>query len=182
MARKYINRKAYDQHKPDNISSNNEWNTIKDLNQNLEIQDVAEIEGRELFLNDEPEKPKTHWERTKEETRNAMDRAGNTSQYMKYVNDHFTKQHTKIKEIKKLSEKFDEEINLLKNDPELLNENLVNQETNNIQNLIKAKNSLLKEKNITRTYLNELKQEVLKAEQIIQDIDDKINEVEEQLD
>ena len=180
MARKYINRKIKHENETDNTK--NDWNAIEDLNQNLKIQEVAEVEERDLFLNDEPEKPKTHWERTKEETRNAMDRAGNTSQYMKYVNDHFTKQHSKINEIKRLHAKFDEEINLLKNgsgnDP---NDNLIKYETENIQNLIKAKNSLLKEKNITRTFLNELKNEVLKAEKNLENIENQIQKIDDNL-
>ena len=181
MTRKYINRKVHYENEQDN-GNNNDLNSIKDLNQNLNIQEVAEIEERDLFLNDEPEKPKTHWEKTKEETRNAMDRAGNTSQYMKYVNQHITKQHSKINEIKKLSEKFDQEINLLQNNfSDNSNDNSIIPQTQNIQNLIKTKNSLLKEKNITRTYLNDLKKEVLKTEKNLENLDNQIQEIDNNL-
>ena len=173
MMKKYINRKKQ------NISSEDEWNSIEELNQNLEIQDVPVVTDRTIFFNSEPEKKQTHWEKTKDATRNAMDRAGNTSQYMKYVNAHLEKQNSEIERIKKLAKKFDQEIDLLANNKR----NFKNTESNNLekQNLQNQKDSLLKEKILTREYLNQLKNKVLKTEKNLQNLDEQLEDVESHL-
>jgi hypothetical protein len=181
LVRKYINRNINPQKKHD-VSSEDELNKIDELNQNLNIQEIADVADRNIFLNDEPEKTPTHWERTKDATRNAMDRAGNTSQYMKYVNEHFVKQHSKIQEIKKLHDKFDQEVRLLRNSNDNSDDSSTTSEDKNNQNLINVKNSLLKEKNITSTYLNELKKEILKTEKNLQSLENQVNDVDEHIE
>jgi len=87
LKRKYLNKKSQDS------STDNEWNSIEKLNQNLDTQDASEASERNIFLSSEPQKPQTNWEKTKVATRNALDKAGNTSQYMKYVNEHLQQQN-----------------------------------------------------------------------------------------
>ncbi len=161
LTRKYLNKKSQ------NSSKDNEWDSIEKSNQNLNIKDVSEVSERKIFLNSEPEKQQTHWERTQDATRNALDKAGNTSQYMKYVNEHIQKQHSEIKGIKKLQEQFDQEVNLLTNN---VQNNITNtsDSTNNPNNpdLSNLKNSLQKERTLTGQYLDQLKDEVLKTEKI----------------
>ena len=64
---------------------------------------------------------KQHLKRVKEGTRNAMDAAGNTGQYIKFVNKHIDKQKKEIDKIKKIKERFDQEVELLQShNPNLL--------------------------------------------------------------
>jgi len=107
LPRKFINRRS-DAYK-NKIESDDEWAHITNLgddDKKLDIQDVMDVQERSIFLNDnEYEQPQTHWEKTKEATRNAMDRAGNTSQYIKYVNHHFEKQKSAINKVKEIKSK-----------------------------------------------------------------------------
>jgi len=176
LKRKYLNKKSQ------NSSTDNEWNSIEKLDQNLDTQDASEDSERNIFLSSEPQKPQTNWEKTKVATRNALDKAGNTSQYMKYVNEHLQQQNLEIKRIKKLHEQFDQEINLLTNNIRI---NITNtsDSTNNptIQNLSNLKNSLLKERDIAGKYLNQLKDEVLKTEKNIQKLNEQLEDIENRL-
>jgi len=172
LKRKYLNKKSQ------NSSTDDEWNSIEKSNQNLNIQDVSEVSEQNIFLNSEPQKPPTNWDRTKVATRNALDKAGNTSQYMKYVNEHLQKQHSEIERIKQIQEKFDQEIYLLANN----SKNFTNTKLNpKKQNLPNQKDSLLKEKTLARSYLNELKDEVLKTEKKLQKLDEQLQDVENRL-
>ncbi len=176
MTRKHLNKKSQ------NSSTDNEWNSIEKSNPNLDIQDVSEVSDRSISLNSEPPEPQTHWDRTKVATRNALDKAGNTSQYLKYVNEHLQKQHLEIKRIKKLQEQFDQEINLLTNNVQNNITNTLDSTNNpNKQNLSNLKNSLLKERTLTGTYLNQLKDEVLKTEKNLQGLNQKLQDVENRL-
>jgi len=176
LTRKYLNKKSQ------NSSKDNEWDSIKKSNQNLNIKDVSEVSERKIFLNSEPEKQQTHWERTQDATRNALDKAGNTSQYMKYVNEHMQKQHSEIKRIKKLQEQFDQEVNLLTNYTQN-NVTDTSDSTNNPnkQNLSNLKNSLLKERTIAGKYLNQLKNEILSTEKNLQKLDEQLQDVDSRL-
>jgi len=176
LTKKYLNKKSQ------NSSKDNELDSIEKSNPNLDVQDVSEVSERSIFLNSEPQKSQTHWERTQVATRNALDKAGNTSQYLKYVNEHLQKQHSEIKRIKKLQEQFDQEVNLLTNN---VQNNITNtsDSTNNPnkQNLSNLKNSLLAEKTLTGTYLNQLKDEVLKTEKNLRKLDEQLQDVENRL-
>ncbi len=173
MTRKYLNKKSQ------NSSTDNELNSIEKSNQNLDIQDVSEVSERSISLNSEPEKSQTHWDRTKVATRNALDKAGNTSQYMKYVNEHLQKQHSEIKRIKNLQEKFDQEVNLLTNNVQNnVTDTSDSTSNSNKQNLSNLKNSLMEERTLTGKYLNQLKDEVLKTEKNLQKLDEQLQDVE----
>jgi len=176
LTRKYLNKKQQ------NNSTDTEWNSIEKSNSNLDIQDVSEVSDRSISLNSEPGKPQTHWDRTKVATRNALDKAGNTSQYLKYVNEHLQKQHSEIKRIKKLQEQFDQEVNLLTNNVQNNITNTLDSTNNhNKQNLTNLKNSLLEERTLTGTYLNQLKDEVLKTEKNLRKLDEQLQDVENRL-
>jgi len=55
-------------------------------------------------------------ESVKKETRNTLDAAGNTGQFLKYLNFCIESQTNKIEKIKKLKEKFDHEVKILQLD------------------------------------------------------------------
>ena len=176
MTRKYIDRK--NQNEP----NNDEWSSIVESNQDTDHQDDSEVTGRHIFLNSEPEPKQTNWDKTKDATRNALDRAGNTSQYMKYVNDHMTKQHSEINRIKKLHEKFDQEINLLQNNiSNNVNDTLDKKKNSDKRNLYTLKHSLLEEKTAMVTHLNQLKDEILQTEKNLQSLDEQLQDVESRL-
>jgi len=176
MARKYIDRKNQ------NDPNNNEWSSIVESNQDTDHQDVSEATERNIILNSESEQKQTNWDKTKDATRNALDRAGNTSQYMKYVNDHMTKQHSEIDRIKKLHEKFDQEINLLQNNiSNNVNDTLDKKKNSDKRNLYTLKHSLLEEKTAMGTHLNQLKDEILRTKNNLQSLDEQLQDVESRL-
>ena len=176
MTRKYIDRKNQ------NDLKNNEWNIIVDSNKDIDRRNVFEAKTQKIFLNSELEKNQTNWDKTKDATRNALDRAGNTSQYMKYVNDHMTKQHSEINRIKKLHEKFNQEINLLQNNiSNNVNDTLDKKKNSDKQNLYTLKHSLLDEKTTIGTYLNQLRDEILRTEKNLQTLDEQLQDVESRL-
>ena len=176
MTRKYIDRKNQ------NDPKNDEWNIIVDSNKDIDRRNVFEAKTQKIFLNSELEKNQTNWDKTKDATRNALDRAGNTSQYMKYVNDHMTKQHSEINRIKKLHEKFNQEINLLQNNiPNNVNDTLDKKKNSDKQNLYTLKHSLLEEETAIGTYLNQLRDEILRTEKNLQTLDEQLQDVESRL-
>lgn len=158
MGRKFINRK---------ISSEDEWSHIADVqNPNIEDVDVLDVQDRSVFFNDEEQTPQTNWEKTKEATRNAMDKAGNTGQYIKYVNAHIEKKNSEINKIKAMKHKFDQEVNLLRNSNEgaIFDHNNTSQYINDKKRLSEIKESIQREHQVTKAYLNELKSSISKTE------------------
>ena len=176
MTKKHIDRKNQIEPK------NNEWDSIVKPNQNVDQRDVSEVTERTIFLNSETEEAQTNWDKTKDATRNALDRAGNTSQYMKYVNDHMVKQTSEINRIKKLHEKFNQDINLLQNNvSNNVNDTLDKKKNSDKQNLYTLKHSLLEKKTVLATSLNQLKDEVLRAKKNLQNLDKQLEDVESRL-
>ena len=118
MGRKFINRdgkKGLDSKK--DVEAEDEWAHLTDVNgeeTKIEAKDALDVQDRSITFGDElNEVPKTPFEIVKEETRNAMDAAGNTGQYIRFVNAHIDGQKKEIDKIKKIKEKFDREIQLL---------------------------------------------------------------------
>ena len=158
MGRKFINRRIEDE---------DEWgHIVQEQNPNIKDIDALDVQDRTLFFNDEAQTPQTNWEKTKEATRNAMDKAGNTGQYIKYVNAHFEKKNSEINKIKALKHKFDQEINLLResSDNTRFDHNNTNQFINDRKRLSEIKESIQKEHLVTKAYLNELKSSISKTE------------------
>ena len=181
LPRKFINRRS-DAHR-NSINAEDEWSHVTNLGDDekkLDIQDVMDVE-RSFFINDEEQKPETNWEKTKVATRNAMDRAGNTSQYIKYVNHHFEKQKSTINKVKEVKANYDRELKLLQNGDERERIHFVSPNQSNKQELLELKKSLEKEKKLTIQHLNKLKSAVVKAEDEIQRHNSEIKKVEHQI-
>lgn len=110
MARKFINR-------TDEVIPKDELSYIAKLGPKTEIKDVLDVEDRYITFEKQQRhkvKPKkTSYEATREGIRYALDAAGNTGQYIKYVNYTIDKQQAQIDKVKKLQEKFEEEISML---------------------------------------------------------------------
>lgn len=75
----------------------------------LELLHALDSEERTLTFSKKPGTP-TGTKAVKEETRWALDAAGNTGQFIKYFNMHLAKQNSQIKKVKKMKEKYDAEI------------------------------------------------------------------------
>ena len=175
MAKKFLNRK---------ISAEDEWSHITNTqNPNINDVDVMDVQDRTLFFNDEAQEPQTNWEKTKEATRNAMDKAGNTGQYIKYVNAHFEKKNSEINKIKALKNKFDQEVDLLRqsNNVERFNHNNPSQFINDKSKLFELKESIQKEHLVTKAYLNELKSSISKTESELERQSNEMRSIDEKL-
>ena len=181
MPRKFINRRS--DAGRNSVSAEDEWAHITNLGENqnkLDIQDVMDVD-RSFFINDEAQAPQTNWEKTKEATRNAMDRAGNTSQYIKYVNHHFEKQKSTINKVKEIKANYDRELKLLENGNERDRIQYTSPHQSNKQDLAELKKTLEKEKKLTISHLNKLKSAVVKAEDELQRHESEIKKVEHQI-
>ena len=75
----------------------------------LELLHALESQERTLAFSKKPGTP-TGTKAVKEETRWALDAAGNTGQFIKYFNMRLAKQNSQIKKVKKMKEKYDLEI------------------------------------------------------------------------
>ena len=181
LPRKFINRRS-DAYK-EKVNAEDEWAHITNLGDDqkkLDIQDVMDAD-RSFFINDEAQAPQTNWEKTKEATRNAMDRAGNTSQYIKYVNHHFEKQKSTINKVKEIKANYDRELKLLENGDNRDRIEFTAPHQSNKQDLMELKKSLQKEKKLTLEHLNKLKSAIVKAEDEIQRHESEIKKVEHQI-
>ena len=192
MARKFINRqvkKGLDAKKE--VSAEDEWanigGDIKEVETKIEnkIQaaDAMDVLDRSFTFGDQEEKgPKTPLESVKEEARNAMDAAGNTGQYIRFVNKHIEKQKQEIEKIKKIQEKFDHEIDLLQSNRskiESINKKLLpNQD---VKTITESMQQLLLEKGITKSKLDTLKNAISSVEDDLQQQETQIEDVSEQL-
>ena len=110
-----------------------------------------------------------------------MDRAGNTSQYIKYVNHHFEKQKSTINKAKEIKANYERELKLLQNGNERDRIEFTSPHQSNKQELLELKKSLQKEKKLTIDHLNKLKSAVSKAEDEIQRHESEIKKVEHQI-
>jgi len=180
MVRKFIKTNIGEERRKASID--NEWSHITNLGEGqkqIKIQDELEVKDRNFFLNTEQQKQKTHWEKTKEETRNAMDRAGNTGQYIKYVNALFEKKKTELNKVKELKANYDRELGLLQNgDNKKIGFSKESLHKYNKDALRELKTVLEEEKIKTRSHLNKLKSAVYKAENDLQKQDQEIKEIE----
>jgi len=174
MPRKYINRERKRSNK---VSADDEWAHITGIEKGpeLEIEDVMDVQERTIALKKE-QANKTTYDIIKEESRNAMDAAGNTGQYIRFVNNHFNNQNKEINKIKKIKEKFDQEVQLLQNhNPNLLNIDTDSLDSMNIEIVTNYLQELLVEKGLTKKKLDELKSD-------IENVEDELIKQEEQIE
>ena len=148
----------------------------------LEIKDAMDIENRNIILSKD-DLPKTALERVKDGARNAMDAAGNTGQYIKFVNKHIDNQKKEIDKIKKIKEKFDQEIELLQShNPNLLKLDVDSLENFDIKTVSKYLQQLLQEKGFTKKKLNNLKGVIESVEGELQNQENQIQGLNQELE
>lgn len=192
MARKFINRqekKGLDAKKE--VAAEDEWAHLTGAEESIETKietkigtsEAMDVQDRSITFGDTEERgPKTRYEIIKEVTRNAMDAAGNTGQYIRFVNKHIEKQKQEIEKIKKIQEKFDHEIDLLQSNRskiESINKKLL--PNKNVKTITESMRQLLLEKGITKSKLDTLKNEITSVEDELQQQETQIEDVSEQL-
>ena len=181
MGRKYINRTSRNS---SDVSAEDEWAHITDNVEGpaLEIKDAMDVQDRTISFSKDEEQ-KTTFERVKEGTRNAMDAAGNTGQYIKFVNRHIDNQKKEIDKIKKIKEKFDQEIELLQShNPSLLKLDVDSLENFDIKTVSKYLQQLLQEKGFTKKKLNNLKDVIENVEGELQNQENQIQGLNQELE
>ncbi len=180
MPRKYINRERKRSNK---VSADDEWAHITGIEKGpeLEIEDALDVQERTISIKNEQDN-KTTYDKIKEESRNAMDAAGNTGQYIRFVNNHINNQNIEINKIKKIKEKFEQEILLLQNhNPNLLKIDIDSLDGMNIESVTKYLQELLIEKGLTKKKLDELiiyienvENELTKQEELIEGLNKEL--------
>ena len=173
------------------VSAEDEWanigGDIKEVETKIETKieaaDAMDVLDRSITFGDKEERgPKTRYEIIKEVTRNAMDAAGNTGQYIRFVNKHIEKQKEEIEKIKKIQEKFDHEIDLLQSNRskiESIHKKL--SPNQDVKTITETMHQLLLEKGITKSKLDTLKNEITSVEDELQYQEKQIEDVSEQL-
>ena len=104
MARRYLRRiEDSEEKKTDTVKH------IGKTDPELEFLRTLEANERVLTFGKKPKTP-TGVKAVKEETRWALDAAGNTGQYIKYFNMKLEQQNSQIKKMKKMKDKYDFQI------------------------------------------------------------------------
>ena len=193
MARKFINKedkKGLDAKQ--DVEAEDEWAHLADsenktvetkIEKKIESADAMEVLDRSVTFGNEQEfGQKTPYDSIKEETRNAMDAAGNTGQYIRFVNKHIDNQRNEIEKIKKIQERFDHEIDLLQsNRSKIDNINKTLSPKNDVKTITESLHQLLLEKGITKSKLDSLKNEIISVEDELQLQEDQIEQASEHL-
>jgi len=191
LARKFINRqdkKGLDAKK--DVSAEDEWAHLGSnvhaettIEKKIEAADAMDVVDRSITFGDKEEDgPKTVLQIVKEEARNAMDAAGNTGQYIRFVNKHIDKQRDEIEKIKRIQERFDHEIDLLQSNRskiESINKKLLPR--HDLKTITESLHQLLLEKGITKSKLDSLKGEITSVEDDLQVQEKQIEDVSDQL-
>jgi chromosome segregation ATPase len=193
LARKFINRedkKGLDAKKE--VEAEDEWAHLADkdeevvetkIEKKIEAADAMDVLDRSLTFGDEQEfRPRTASEMVKEEARNAMDAAGNTGQYIRFVNRHIDNQRREIDKIKKIHDKFDHEIDLLQSNRskiDSINKKLSPEQ--DVKTITESLHQLLLEKGITKSKLDTLKNEIGSVEDELKQQETQIEQASESL-
>jgi len=193
LTRKFINRedkKGLDTKK--DVTAEDEWAHLAGgedgsietkIEEKIEAADAADVSDRSItFGNQQQVAKKTKFDIVREEARNAMDAAGNTGQYIRFVNKHIDNQKREIDKIKKIKERFDHEIDLLQSNRykiDTLNNNLLPKP--DVKTITESLHQLLLEKGITKSKLDNLKNEIGAVEEELQQQENQIEEVSEEI-
>ena len=193
MARKFINqedKKGLDAKKE--VEAEDEWAHLSDkddevvetkIEKKIEAADAMDVLDRSVTFGDEQEsRPMTPTDIVKEEARNAMDAAGNTGQYIRFVNRHIDNQRREIDKIKKIHDKFDHEIDLLQSNRtkiDSINKKLSPKQ--DVKTITESLHQLLLEKGITKSKLDTLKNEIGSVEDELQQQETQIEKASESL-
>jgi len=153
------------------------------IEEKIEAADAADVSDRSItFGNQQQVGQKTKFDIVREEARNAMDAAGNTGQYIRFVNKHIDNQKREIDKIKKIKERFDHEIDLLQSNRykiDTLNNKLLPKP--DVKTITESLHQLLLEKGITKAKLDNLKNEIGAVEEELQQQENQIEEVSEEI-
>ena len=193
MARKYINKekkRGLDAKKE--VEAEDEWahltGTDEEVHESkietkVEAADAMDVLDRSVTFGDEQQAAqKTRYDIIKEEARNAMDAAGNTGQYIRFVNRHIDNQRREIDKIKKIHEKFDHEIDLLQSNRSKIDSiNKKLSPTQNVKTITESLHQLLLEKGITKSKLDTLKNEIVSVENELKQQETQIEQASEDL-
>ena len=193
MTRKFINRedkKGLDAKKE--VAAEDEWAHLAGgendsietkIQKKIEAADAADVGDRTIiFGNQQQFGQKTKLDIVREEARNAMDAAGNTGQYIRFVNKHIDNQKREIDKIKKIKERFDHEIDLLQSNRykiDALNNKLSPKP--DVKTITESLHQLLLEKSITKDKLDNLKNEIGAVEEELQQQEKQIEEVSDEI-
>ena len=193
MTRKFINRedkKGLDAKK--DVTAEDEWAHLAGgedgsietkIEKKIEAADAADVGDRNItFGKQQQVGQKTKFDIVREEARNAMDAAGNTGQYIRFVNKHIDNQKREIDKIKKIKERFDHEIDLLQSNRykiDTLNNKLLPKP--DVKTITESLHQLLLEKGITKAKLDNLKNEIGAVEEELQQQENQIEEVSEEI-
>ena len=181
MPRKSIDRASRNS---SDVTAEDEWAHIADVPEGpkLEVKDVMDVHDRDITFS-KNQVPQTAFEKVKDGARNAMDAAGNTGQYIRFVNKHIEKQKNEIDKIKKLKEKFDEEVELLQShNPNLLKLDVNSLDNFDIKTVSKYLQQLLQEKGFTKNKLNNLKNVIENVEGELQNQENQIEGLNKELE
>jgi len=193
LTRKFINRedkKGLDAKKE--VAAEDEWAHLAGgendsietkIEKKIEAADAADVGDRTIiFGNQQQFGQKTKLDIVREEARNAMDAAGNTGQYIRFVNKHIDNQKREIDKIKKIKERFDHEIDLLQSNRykiDALNNKLSPKP--DVKTITESLHQLLLEKSITKDKLDNLKNEIGAVEEELQQQEKQIEEVSDEI-
>jgi len=191
--RKYINKQKKGLDAKKEVPAEDEWAHLAGddepksvetkIETKIEAADVADVGDRIVTFGKTRQKGEGEVFKTiRDHVRNAMDAAGNTGQYIRFVNNHIDNQRREIEKIKKIKEKFDHEIDLLQsNRAKLDNLKLDSIPNQDVEKITESLNQLLLEKGITKSKLDNLKKEITGVEDELQQQEDQIVEVNDEI-
>ena len=180
LIRKYINRIE------NRIIPKDDYSYIAEIGQQIEIKDIMDVENRYITFGNQLKKKvqekQSPYLATKEGIRWALDAAGNTGQYIKYVNMKIDKHQAQINHIKQLHEKFDQEIAQLQSQKlEKLPLDKASLEKLDSKSITTVLDQLLLVKRNTKFKLKKLENECSIAEKELEQQEIQIHEVREHL-
>jgi len=191
IKRKYLNRKE------DRLSTTDESTFVAEIGKKSEIRETMEAVQRSVtigFKRNETETikfndrlklqqkgRKTGWLEAMNAIRWALDAAGNTGQFIKFTNMKIDQHNEEIKNIKKLQDKFDKEIDMLqfqKLEKIIPNNNFVTMDIHTITSML---NQLMLGKRTSKSKLKTLESKCSLAEQELEFQEVQIDEVRDLL-
>jgi len=176
LARKYLNRIE------DKVIPKDESSYISKIGKKLEVQDVMDIENRYVTFGDRlrntVKEKKSGYIATKEGIRWALDAAGNTAQYIRYVNMKIDKHQEQINHVKLLQERFDREVADLQSERlEKINPDSIFLNKLDGKSITSVIDQLLLSKRNTKIKLRKLENECALAEKELEQQEIQIEEV-----